>query len=1433
MSHFGFGHSFLAWIDTIYHSPSAAGNCEGENEEGIDLPEDPEMCLQLNIVYQQVVEEKLQEVEMLLKQNREQQEKIMWKLSGVKPVKKNTEKTEAENIFVGHFMKPYFKDKITGLGPTANPDTREREAQGIKSFEELVMIKWKTREKAMLQQSVISNRLQRRLQPKLFRLEYLTKKMEKAKSDLEKQTLEKQIRDAEREMDEIQQQSQDKLLGNRLDEHDWDKIANIDFEGRRRPEEIRKFWQNSEHPGINKAPWSDQEVETLKELASKHNHVDWETIARELGTNRTAFMCLQKYQFYNKDFKKKEWTKKEDRMLKELVQRMRIGNYIPYKKIAYFMEGRNSVQLIHRWTKSVNPSLKRGYWTPEEDEVSCALTWRKREGPQTKKKKVLIVKLHIIHFVGNWTKIASEFPNRTSSQCLSKWKIMIGTNRKRRKLKPKYKQRYGRDSRYSSDSSESLMSSSEDSESMALSGSSEGELESEEEKSPKIPKYVVPSVDLWIPSREEAVKTQIFSIVNCTENQTTLPAYSKAPCPRKEGPDSGQAAPVPAEGSARRSSVERSTILVGIGQPVGTDICATDPTPFIKEASQLGKQVLKITPENVKTVLQKNNMIHLNKLRKQMKKTAVSRSSVPPVPQDEVQGWLPGMKERPQKKTHRSRCLTRLFNINLNRKLMMVLTPWVGNVLLVCTARPDQIPEHGAEADIIRDKLESVGLTSTIVFTLLIKLFQIDTEGCMKVIQERRTKKSEFLKAVGDRYRKPQEVSGLQDVSGNKCLSQQSTSENERSSGILTSIPQAPRKRKTVFELLQEKRMREGKVQPAVQHAMCKKVQPAVQHATCKKAQVGVKKLLPLIPPVEPSSTANLQSRPLIVNDLLPISWVVTPQGLVALPVQALLGMMPQRDFQVVPSQSALCNQHQTANASDNLSTTSTLTNQAAVSVANGNSAPNLLRLLHQSGIQSPAGANQSSSTKQPHPVCTSEDPSTAGRLPAQTAAADSVANLATPSHQSGIPSPASAGQSIPGMQRPHVGVSDSCAPAAAKLPDPPVLVTNVLNNMCVPAGAQTQLPENKSLNRPLGSSSSGSSQELNKSSQVVVSERSVNVGSTRSVSSGNLPPASASLSGTALPQPGSSASSQEKGVSGAVPVSSQATAGQDGPSSKPAVPNVVQSMQCFFQESLKVVPQPSLLTRTVNNAPVLLITDSSQSASGQPTPCTPQPDKSRVDLGLLFFDESLAKEWSKGNQGVHVPLLKNTLPYLPPNVCTLKTLSRLLLQKVELEQSLSGLVSTQEDQAGHSSSKVESACALVARSLRTNPAYLLLKARFLAAFTLPAFLATVSPPGLVMKLSSPADCELSAAIGGERSTDDESVGGDSNGVINERLNEKEVDGDILSEHAQAVSRHPEFTEEMNRVCPVSPSSSSHSEESISTGLRRCYRLRKRKQKRK
>lgn len=49
-------------------------------------------------------------------------------------------------------------------------------------------------------------------------------------------------------------------------------------------------------------------------------------------TSRSAFQCLQKFQQHNKALKRKEWTEEEDRMLTQLVQEMRVGSHIPYRR---------------------------------------------------------------------------------------------------------------------------------------------------------------------------------------------------------------------------------------------------------------------------------------------------------------------------------------------------------------------------------------------------------------------------------------------------------------------------------------------------------------------------------------------------------------------------------------------------------------------------------------------------------------------------------------------------------------------------------------------------------------------------------------------------------------------------------------------------------------------------------------------------------------------------------------------------------------------------------------------------------------------------------------------------------------------------------------------------------------------------------------------
>lgn len=61
----------------------------------------------------------------------------------------------------------------------------------------------------------------------------------------------------------------------------------LQFEGGRSTQEIRKFWQNYEHPSINKQEWSEQEVAQLKAVAAKHGHLDWQRIAEELGVRVT------------------------------------------------------------------------------------------------------------------------------------------------------------------------------------------------------------------------------------------------------------------------------------------------------------------------------------------------------------------------------------------------------------------------------------------------------------------------------------------------------------------------------------------------------------------------------------------------------------------------------------------------------------------------------------------------------------------------------------------------------------------------------------------------------------------------------------------------------------------------------------------------------------------------------------------------------------------------------------------------------------------------------------------------------------------------------------------------------------------------------------------------------------------------------------------
>uniref|UniRef100_U3IIX8 snRNA-activating protein complex subunit 4 n=1 Tax=Anas platyrhynchos platyrhynchos TaxID=8840 RepID=U3IIX8_ANAPP len=1258
------------------------------------LPEDPETCLQMNHVYQEVIQEKIEEVELLIAQNKEQQKEIMCELDGTKTAKAADGRNLPANIFLGHFMKPYFKDKTTGIGPPSNEDAKEKAAQGIKSFEQLLSTKWKSREKVLLQKSVVSDRLQRLLQPKLLKLSYWNQKLEKVKTEMEKQILEKQIKEVEQEIEAINQLPESDLLGDRFDEHDWEKISNIHFDGQRSSEELRKFWQNYEHPSINKKEWTEEETERLKKIAAEHGYLDWQTIAQELGTNRTAFQCLQKYQAYNKDLKRKEWTRDEDLMLLELVQEMRVGSHIPYKKIAYYMEGRDSAQLIYRWTKSVDPSLKKGPWTPEEDAMLLAAVkkygerdWYKirtevpgrsdaqcrdrylkalhcdvKKGRWSLEEEEQLIDLVQKHGLGHWSKIASELPHRTGSQCLSKWKLMIGS-----KVLPAKRRHVEEESTSCSDSS------SEDIE-LDLTDSSEEEITKKEE-------CAFPSIDLWIPtqsSTQESNKgryqtSSLFSSMSANA-RTSNSEVPRVLC------DGGK------DGVADKSA-ELNTILRGIARPHSTDITQS----------------------------------------KMVKPFSTGLTKMSGAADQKLQGLQ-------LKKSYRQK-RERLKRINLDRKLLMAVTPWVGNVLLPCTLQTGKMAFHQTKAYAIQEKMKSISLSSTPLFTLFIQVgFTMLAVGWSKhagTNQKPHLLSSPWLMCSAC-VALPSTVPPVQETSA---------------AGLQSSAPvlamqaalpaQAQRQKpKTVSELLKEKRLRESQAKAAMQRTVFiapqvlvpgpliiqqppQQIVPSAQAGSTPGAVGCANSDVRFAPAQLPAFTSvagpKVQSDKEL-NEQAPQS---SPEG------GGFPGLNPTGAEQA--SNQGGCNGQVLAGSSVPV----VLQNQAFVprQIARpGNFLPALVAPQAGSRLV-PSSVLPFTWVVTPQALLPTSVQAVVGvpqGLPAAAVKSQSQASVMSDGSALGVaPVPA-------GANTPHPSSTETKAPSS-QLAEGVPLGKATLENHSVSLLPVTSA--NPACSTPTVSSADASS----KTSDCSAAQHS--------------PPADApALRAALLPQtqlPASTAGSDSHCAASSVSSEkNQDSSTPNASSSNPAIVTEGAVLQPRDPAPPNNVPKNSegFAARVLKPRPIASKPPATQPAGGPPQPTTSSAGKTQLDFSLISLeDEEVVKEWLSGEQGVQVPPLQTRLPYFPPFLCNLKTLSRLLLQKAALEKQAACLLPSDGSRDEGAGVDLRAITELVHQKLGDDPAFLLLKARFLAAFTLPAVLATLSPPKVVTTLS------------GSRKQDDES----------------------------------------------------------------------------
>nr|XP_020450672.1 snRNA-activating protein complex subunit 4 isoform X2 [Monopterus albus]XP_020450673.1 snRNA-activating protein complex subunit 4 isoform X2 [Monopterus albus] len=706
------------------HSPVCVSDGDDSSGEESELELSVDSCIQLNLVYQQVVQETLDQLETLLTQNQRQQKELVSQLSGSIKEPSREQSTPSSyqqpvSMFLGRFLKPYFKDKLTGLGPPANQETKEKSSMmtGCLNNKKLKMKRWEGWQKTLLIHSVARDSLRRLIQPKLSKVDFLSQKLSSAE-EAERQQLREQIDSLEREIDLLRGKKEEELIGDRYEEHDWQKISNIDFEGTKDADDICCFWQNFLHPSINKSRWSQGEVEQLKEVSRRHGERHWETIAQKLGTGRTAFMCLQTFQrFVSDSLRRSIWTPDEDALLRELMDKMRIGNFIPYTQISYFMEGRDPAQLIYRWNQVLDPSLKKGPWTKEEDQlllravslygekgwwrvrlevpgrtdgacrdryVDCLRAGTKRGGFDKQEQELL---LHLVekHGVGRWAKIAAEIPHRYDAQCLREWRKMsraLAQKNERAKKPPKSregglnknKKRIGRQvmnvKEESSEEDDMVVEYMDSDEEKKKKPKEEVKVEQTKEGEEQ---YTFPPMEEWVPTD----KAQHFTFLSF--RPVALPSSSS---------------------DAHHEHPVRSTILGEFGCSVIIGPC---PQELQWEERHSSSTMMMVSPDQLRA--------HLHREARKFK----NRNSRP--------------KGRCQtgKQNHPGRAA----DLSLSYELQAAVTPWIGNLL---------IPEKSrlTVADALRERGKKTRLSSTPVFLLLLQAMNVDTMGCKEMIEQRR-----------------------------------------------------------------------------------------------------------------------------------------------------------------------------------------------------------------------------------------------------------------------------------------------------------------------------------------------------------------------------------------------------------------------------------------------------------------------------------------------------------------------------------------------------------------------------------------------------------------------------------------------------------------------------------------------------------------------
>ncbi|GBE79411.1 hypothetical protein BKA93DRAFT_830458 [Sparassis latifolia] len=147
----------------------------------------------------------------------------------------------------------------------------------------------------------------------------------------------------------------------------WERVAKkVSSSGatvQRSAKECEIRWLGERHPLLNHVQWTQTEITRVKELVADatEGQVDWVDVAAKLGTRRTPVDCMR-HAIIRKTH---TWSTEADERLLEAVK---IYGTDSWSLVARMVsEDATASQCQNRYVRTVDPNIKRGAWTEEED----------------------------------------------------------------------------------------------------------------------------------------------------------------------------------------------------------------------------------------------------------------------------------------------------------------------------------------------------------------------------------------------------------------------------------------------------------------------------------------------------------------------------------------------------------------------------------------------------------------------------------------------------------------------------------------------------------------------------------------------------------------------------------------------------------------------------------------------------------------------------------------------------------------------------------------------------------------------------------------------------------------------------------------------------------------------------------------------------------